>query len=174
MKLEIGSGDRPTPGFVHLDIRPDAPDVDLIGDATRLTSAYIVFERTGPRTQTRVSPITKPTPGGCEEIRATHVLEHFSHLQTVELLKHWREYLKPSGRLYLEVPNLTGHVNAWRDGDSSDAKFVEYLFGEQDHEFNFHKTMFTEQTLRTSLEQAGLTVISVEDVGLVLCAEAIR
>lgn len=154
MKLELGSGDRPTPGYVHLDCRADAPEVDVVGDATALDECGI-----------------QP---GFEEIRATHLLEHFSWRQTVTILDHWREFLHPSGLLYVEVPNLIGHVDAWKRGSSSDEQFVEYLFGEQDHEFNYHQTMFTPHTLTRALKDAGFVGMQVSDVGLVLCASAER
>ena len=166
VKLELGSGDRPTPGFVHLDARPGAPDVDIVCDASRLDECKPAWVNARDEWLNPIKP--------CDEIRATHLLEHFSHRDTVELLKHWRSYLKPSGRLYLEVPNLTGHIKQWSAGGSSDSELVVYLFGEQDHEFNQHRTMFSEATLRDSLERAGLIVLDVRDLGLVLCAEAMR
>ena len=163
MRLELGSGDRPTPGFVHLDARPDAPDVDIVGDARNLGSDWLDHAHIDAR---------KPTLGNVEEIRATHLLEHFSHLETIDILKHWRSYLQPGGKLYLEVPNLAGHVEAWRAGRSTDAEFVVYLFGGQEYEGNTHRTMFTEATLRAALKAAGFVWIDVRDVGLVLCANA--
>ncbi len=162
MKLELGSGDRPTPGYVHLDIRRDAPDVNLVGDARDL--GWLAATTVGPQ----------PIPASCEEIRATHLLEHFSHRETVKILRHWRGYLKPGGRLYIEVPNLTGHIAAWQAGRESDAQLVVYLFGEQDHEHNVHRTMFTAGTLRQALHYAGLIVTRLDDIGLVLIAEAMR
>ncbi len=150
VKLELGSGDRPTPGWTHMDIRPDAPEVDIVGDAQ------------------------DPLPGSSdfEAIRATHLLEHFSHRETVPILMRWRGLLADGGELYLEVPNLTGHIAAWDRNQSSDAQLVEYLFGEQDHEYNFHKTMFTPGTLYKVLRDAGFESIEIQDVGLVLCATA--
>jgi len=164
MRLELGSGDRPTHGFVHLDMRPDAPDLQLCGDATNLDQTHRCDGYHGPL----------PNEARWREIRATHLLEHFSHRRTVEILEHWSSYLKPGGSIYLEVPNLSGHVNAWKWGQSSDEQFVEYLFGEQDHDGNFHKTMFTERTLRDSLERAGFGRIQVRDLGLVFTAKGSR
>ncbi len=156
MKLELGSGDRPTPGYVHLDVREDAPDVDIVGDAENLLSVHARSLRRGIRLDS------------CEEIRATHLLEHFSHQDTVSILKHWRDYLAPGGLLYLEVPNLTAHVNAWKWGQSTDEQFIVYLYGEQDHEHNQHRTAFTQESLRAALEQAGYVDVEMRDVGLVL------
>lgn len=148
-RLELGSGDRPTERFVHLDCRPDAPGVDIVGDATDLSAL-----------------------GFYGEIRACHLLEHISHRDTVRVLRHWREHLWPvAGVLHLEVPNLTGHINRWLK-DRDDAQLVWFVFGEQDHEHNFHRTMFTEGSLRMALLDAGYTHIQVRDIGLVLEAEA--
>jgi predicted SAM-dependent methyltransferase len=152
MKLELGSGDRPTVGFTHLDIRGSAVGA-IYGDATQ------------PRTWDATGPF--------EEIRACHLLEHFSHRQTVPILKRWWSELEHDGRLYLEVPNLTGHIDHWHH-TRDDVYLVVALFGEQDHSHNFHKTMFTTRTLLRSLDDSGFVGASVMDIGLVLCAEAWR
>lgn len=151
MKLELGSGDRPTDGYTHLDIRPDV-GADIVADAT----------------------LPKTWPAGMwDEIRATHMLEHFSHRDTVSILKRWRNRLKPGGLLYLEVPNLQGHVDQWR-WKQNDAEFVTYLFGEQDYPENFHKTMFTEKTLKVALVDAGYERVDIGLCNLVLIARAQR
>jgi Methyltransferase domain len=167
MRLELGSGDRPTPGYVHLDCRLDAPDVDIVAEADDLGWEWPA----GGGHKGRPSSLV---PGSCEEIRATHLLEHFGHRRTIAVLTHWRSYLIPGGLLHLEVPNLEGHVNAWKWGQSTDAQFVEYLYGEQNHGDNYHKTAFTAESLRTALTDAGYVNIDVRDVGLVLTASARR
>ncbi len=55
MKLELGSGNHPTPGYVHLDINPDAKDVDVVAD----------FRTAMPLED-----------NSCEEVLAVNTLEH--------------------------------------------------------------------------------------------------
>lgn len=83
MKLELGSGYHPTPGFVHLDLNPNAPDVDIIGPAF---------------------PLDLPDES-VHEIRAVDVLEHLSYWDTDTALTEWARVLAPGGRLYVQVPD---------------------------------------------------------------------
>ncbi len=41
-----------------------------------------------------------------DEILAVHVIEHFYLWEASDLLRGWREHLKPSGLLILECPNI--------------------------------------------------------------------
>jgi predicted SAM-dependent methyltransferase len=149
MRLELGSGDRPTDGYVHLDVRPGA---DIVDDASTLSTI---------------------DDGSCEEIRAAHLLEHFGHRETLHILRVWWRKLAPGGRLLIEVPDLAGHIRAW-GREQDDEKLVVYLFGEQDYPENTHRTMFTATTLDRALRVAGFRNIDVVSFGLVLAAKAYR
>lgn len=82
-RLEFGSGRYPTPGYVHIDTDPQAPDLDILAPA---------------------HAVTLPD-GWAEEIRAVHVLEHIppGHLQAT--LAAWHDLLRPDGLLDIHVPN---------------------------------------------------------------------
>jgi predicted SAM-dependent methyltransferase len=151
LKLELGAGDRPTPGFIHNDARP-LPDIEIVCP---------------------VEEITAHVKGHADEIRATHLLEHFSWRDTVALLTEWRELVIPGGKVYIEVPNLTWQTNA-HAGGHDDIEIVNLIFGDQDYEGNYHKAAFTERLLRRRMEEAGLHTISVIDIGMVLCGEGFR
>ena len=152
MRLELGSGGRPQAGWTHLDIRPDV-GADIVDDATVLS---------------------KIPDGSCEAIRAAHILEHFSWRDTDRILQLWRSKLAKGGRLDIEVPNLTGHIRNWRSALSTDSSFIEALYGEQDYEHNYHRTGFTADTLHTALDQAGFSLVFVNDIGCVLIGQARR
>lgn len=81
MRLEIGSGYSPTPGFVHLDLNPMAPGVDLVGPAF---------------------PLDLPD-GSVSEMRCVDVLEHLSYRDTAAALADWARVLVAGGRLYVQV-----------------------------------------------------------------------
>lgn len=153
MRLELGSGGRPTEGFTHLDCRDGLPGVDIVDDATTLELV---------------------SPGSCSEIRACHLLEHLSHRDTARILGVWLNRLRPGGSLYVEVPNLEGHILAWQIGSSTDERFVTYLFGDQDYPENFHKTMFTPGMLERALTAVGFVDVQTHDFGLVVAASGRR
>lgn len=160
MKLELGAGDRPMPGYVHNDVR-ELPDIEIVADASQIQ------DHVGARS--------------CEEIRACHLLEHFSHRDTQRILHRWRNCLQLGGLLHLEVPNLLWQARALALDEPdpsgrriSDEEAAVYVYGEQDHDGNYHKNGFTPDSLKRSLHDAGYQRIEVVDVGQVLVAEARR
>ena len=77
MRLNLGSGDQHLDGYENLDGKQ--------GD-----SLY---------------PLNVEDES-CEEIRASHCLEHFSHTEVHAVLKHWVSKLKPGGMIRIAVPNF--------------------------------------------------------------------
>jgi predicted SAM-dependent methyltransferase len=161
MNLELAAGDRPTPGFIHHDARA-LDDIEIVCDIDAIGDHV--------------------ADGSCGVVRATHFLEHFSHRKTVLYLKRWGKLLKTGGVLYIEVPNLMwqaralasdGKVNG-PDGyhEWPHEELVRLMYGDQDYPGNAHYTGFTDQTLSTSLADAGFKDIAIADVGMVLCAHA--
>jgi len=162
-KLEIGSGPRPTRGYTHLDINPNAPNVDIVGGAFPLPP--------------EVHAATWDT------IRAIDVLEHFSYRHTVDVLREWASVMRPGGRLYVQVPDaetimrwfvhqpdrlptpdgLPDHAlagAAWRLlGGHADGVIV----GDgDDWRWNAHYALFSYDSLVAQLNLAGFTVTDVE------------
>lgn len=158
--LDLAAGDRPyldgTDVWIHNDIR-DLYHIEKVCD---------VFDCLADLSDDSVS-----------KIRCTHFLEHLSHNDNIirsglYFLEEIKRVLKPSGTLYIEVPNLKGHVQNWIEGNVTDKQFAVYLYGEQDHIFNHHLNGFTDYSLNELLRKAGFGSITIEDVGLVLCSLA--
>lgn len=89
-----------------------------------------------------------------EEIYASHVLEHFSHRETLDVLKDWARVLKPGGWLKVAVPDL-----AYAAQHTSHPHFEGWLMGGQIDEDDFHHAIFTKPKLERLMAQAGLTEI---------------
>lgn len=160
MKLELGAGDRPTPGYIHNDERP-LDDIEIVCKAEHI--GWLHDEKS------------------YEVIRATHLLEHFSWRDTVDLLKSWMRLLKPGGQLYLEVPNLTWQAKAilgQAAGPNGEAytmdEMVEFVYGSQDYSGNYHKTAFTTYLLRDKLLKAGYDEVWVEANQQIISGGGIR
>lgn len=149
MRLELGAGYRPTPGFTHNDLR-EMDDIEIVGPAESISD--VVQENS------------------CSEVRATHLLEHLSFLKTVDVLMEWKKILRDGGLLYLEVPNLSWQTRAHADGHISDEEAVTYIYGEQDYDGNYHCAAFTESLLADRLREAGYVDVRTQDIGQVICA----
>jgi hypothetical protein len=91
------------------------------------------------------------------EIYASHVLEHFSWRETQAVLSDWFRALEPGARCRVAVPDFDKIISLHGKGDCT---FTEaYLFGGQIDSDDHHHCAFTEQTLRTQMEKAGLVNI---------------
>lgn len=103
-----------------------------------------------------------------DEIRAFHIIEHFSFKEVHEVLKEWHRVLKPGGRLWLETPNMLELCKSFVDGVAgmNIEEWRNYLYC---HFFahadpgpgGTHKFLFTENQLRTNLYWAGFNNMKV-------------
>jgi len=102
-----------------------------------------------------------------EIIYSSHLLEHIPHVDTTRILKHWYDKLVPGGELILNVPDLMwaisqvlrfenehalqGYYNRW----NGEHGLLSVIFGSQSHDGEYHKTGFTERSLRELLTATG-------------------
>jgi hypothetical protein len=91
--------------------------------------------------------------GSVEEIRASHILEHFSYYDTGRVLGNWYSKLKPGGVLKIAVPDLKRICEKYMQGDSSDLN--GHLYGGQTANDDIHKAAFDEISLKILLESVG-------------------
>src|SRR5687767_6506388 len=127
-KLNLGSGSSPMEGYQNLDIK----------------------------TCHEIYPLRNYADGAVDEVRASHVLEHFPHGQVAEVVKEWARVLKPGGRLKIAVPDFDWIVRAYSNGHRDDGRLEHYLFGGQADGDDYHKAFFNEGKLKALLESAGL------------------
>jgi FkbM family methyltransferase len=128
-KLNLGSGESPLAGYDNRDIR----------------------------TGQQVYPLPDPD-GSVEEVRASHVLEHFPHGEVEAVVKEWARVIKPGGRLRLAVPDFDWIVRNYQNGRHPDLE--SFLYGGQLDANDFHKSMFNEEKLKGLLEGAGLVDVA--------------
>ena len=126
IRLNIGAGDQELEGFCPIDIRNG-------DDAAQLDYA----------------------DGIAAEVRASHVLEHFSYRQVPAVLKEWVRVLKPGGLIRIAVPDLDCIIRDYQS-DAPSPLGVAWLMGGQVDEHDFHRAAFNEPALRGLLRQAGI------------------
>jgi hypothetical protein len=140
MKLNLGSGDCPLDGYENLDAKT--------GDSL---FPLLKYQRDGQSSSI--------VDRGVDEVRASHVLEHFSHHQTLDVLKEWARVLKPGGWLKIAVPDFDWISTHRFKSDDPLSLLEAYLFGGQVDENDYHKALFTNKKLYEMLQSVGLTNI---------------
>jgi hypothetical protein len=97
--------------------------------------------------------------GSVEEIRASYVLEHFSHRVAGEVVKHWVEKLAPGGLLKIAVPDFEKVSRQYLDGAPIDV--MGYVCGGHTDKDDVHLSQFDAETLGEAMVDAGLERIHV-------------
>lgn len=92
--------------------------------------------------------------GSVEEIRASHVLEHFSHREVSAVVNHWAAKLAPGGRLRIAVPDFEAIARQYLDG--APINTVGYVMGGHVDPRDRHGCVFDRETLVELLLNAGL------------------
>lgn len=118
-----------------------------IGGGTHIFDGYTTVDR---KVGLEAYPLAWPDES-VDEIRASHILEHFSRPEVPLVLRDWARVLKPGGVLRIAVPDFETLLNDYLD----DPLFEAYLFGGQTDENDFHKVLFTRDKLKLQMEQAG-------------------
>lgn len=91
-------------------------------------------------------------------ILASHVLEHFSYFDIINVLNKWRDALVPQGELHILVPSWEWTARQVLSENPSKALFG-HTFAGQVNEWDIHRCMFTMRRLRAVLDKVGFDVI---------------
>lgn len=100
-----------------------------------------------------VYPLVGYANNSVDEIRASHILEHFGHADVPRVLAEWVRVLKPGSRIRIAVPDFD------KIRTMQDPRWRAYLMGGQVDENDSHKSVFTEELLRGAMQQAGIVNI---------------
>src|SRR3990172_6667131 len=128
MKLNLGAGECPLEGYENLD------------------------RKTGQE----IYPLAV-ADGAAQEIRASHVLEHFPHAQVMAVLRDWVRALAPGGVLKIAVPDFQLIARQYLAGAPIPTE--GYVMGGQVDAEDYHKALFDREALGDLLRLAGLVAI---------------
>lgn len=131
IKLNLGAGGHAIPGFTPLD-RSTGQEVYPLAYADN----------------------------SVDEIRASHILEHFSHQQTFNVIREWVRVLKPGGVLRIAVPDFAYIADAYTKQRETPHPIEAYLFGGHMNADDQHGAMFDRDKLEQLMEAAGLREIT--------------
>lgn len=125
IRLNLGSGPHELDGYINLD-RKNGNEVYPLAHAD----------------------------GSVDEIRASHVLEHFSHLDFGTILADWVRALKPGGILKIAVPDFQIIAERYLRGDNLHVQ--AYVMGAHSDGDDFHGMILDRQCLAEGMKAAGL------------------
>lgn len=124
-KLNLGSGECPIDGYENIDLKNGV-------------GAYPLHE----------------ADDSVDEIRASHLLEHFSHRNTEAVLKNWVSKLKPGGILKIAVPDFD-LICQWHASGEMD-RAEQYLMGGHVDYADRHGAAINQRMLCALFERVGL------------------
>lgn len=138
-KIELGSGKMPHDGYIHIDIE-ESVKPDIIGDFRQMTFA------------------------GLEEIRAQHLLEHFSREEAIKILRQWHSWLKIGGRIIVETPDIEGVVERFNSNGiwANKEWMVRHLYGSQEADWAFHRDGWYKEKFEKILPELGFKIIHLK------------
>jgi len=125
-KLNLGCGKTKIDGYENLDIKDGKP----------------------------VYPLDYIENDSCEEIRASHILEHFGAAEVFKVVSDWVSKLKIGGVLKIAVPNFEKVASDYVSKKETNPS--GYLMGGQVDEYDFHKSLFDKESLTQLMGAAGL------------------
>jgi predicted SAM-dependent methyltransferase len=128
-KIDIGCMDRCTAGFEPWDIAQGRDARALVGIPD----------------------------GSLEVVKASHVLEHIPHRETLAVLREWNRALRVGGTLLVAVPDFDRCVDAYARGVAWPVE--QYIMGGQTDANDFHAAIFNRQKLTDALASAGFEVV---------------
>jgi predicted SAM-dependent methyltransferase len=142
-KLEIGCGQRPTPGYIHNDLNA-FDGVDIVGNPWEISLPE----------------------GSLEEVIALGVMEHMTYPQFDEALRNIRKMLQPGGVFLFDVPDIP--VWCRYVVDHFDGKEIPFtidhvfftLYGWQRWPGDEHKSGWYADKLAKAVDEAGFSAVS--------------
>jgi predicted SAM-dependent methyltransferase len=104
-------------------------------------------------------------------IRASHILEHFSHKEVDAVLADWVRALKPGGILRIAVPDFENVARGYLEGKSLPAPIEWVVMGAQSDDNDYHKSVHDREHLRKRMAEAGLVLLRPWQSEIKDCAE---
>lgn len=124
LRLNIGSGEFPLPGYTAIDRKLGSEAYPLACDDNSV-----------------------------DEIRASHVLEHFSHRDQGAVVKHWFDKLKPGGVIKIAVPDFYKVASEYVNGKPINVQ--GYVMGGHSDDNDRHGAIHDEESLTELLYATG-------------------
>lgn len=148
MKLHLGCGEQYLEGYRNIDQPP---------------SSHTVQAKSVADEHADLSALRYPA-GSIDEVRLHHVFEHFPRPVAIALVASWASWIRPGGRLHVEVPDLVRTARSALSPFASPRRRlvgIRHLFGSHEAPWAVHWEGWTAKTLGGVLEVCGFEVEKV-------------
>jgi glycosyltransferase involved in cell wall biosynthesis/predicted SAM-dependent methyltransferase len=139
VKLDIGVGKAPYPGFTHVDIQ-HLDHVEIVAPADNI-------------------PLDD---GSVDEIRASHLIEHFDLDGARSLLGEWERLLRPGGVLHIICPDIARVCRQLASGEVDYDLAIKWIYGGHLDQYDCHNWGYTPTTLRALVSEFGFDGFTVD------------
>ncbi|MHC4397675.1 MAG: class I SAM-dependent methyltransferase [Planctomycetota bacterium] len=139
--LNIGCGSKRYPGFINVDA-VDAPHVDYVTDNLKkmpFDSNY------------------------ADLVYMCHVLEHIKREDLPVVMAEMHRILKSGGIFRVSVPGFDELVAFYNNSERDISSIELQLMGGQNHEYNFHYSVFNDERLTDLMGKAGFNTVYTWD-----------
>lgn len=134
--LNLGCGESIMTGMINVDIR-HLPGVDIVADVRNLPFKDCEIEGMVSR----------------------NLIEHFGRYEIEELLQEWARVLMIGGYAQIETVDGGETMSNWKN--IPEDNLLDAILGAQTYPENFHKMIFTKETLIRYLEKANFEIKEV-------------
>lgn len=186
LRVNIGCGQTPTPGWKNLDNSPSlrlarlpwlADGLRLVGLVNDRQYAFSKYARANTIEYGDAAQRLPLADGSAEVLYSSHMLEHLDRWQAEAFLREAHRVLRPGGTLRLAVPDLRLQVARYLESRDADA-FVESTELAQSRPPSWlarlraslspprnHRWMYDGESLRRLLQNATFCDIHVLEAG---------
>lgn len=97
-----------------------------------------------------------------DEVRSVQLFEHFTFPEGKQLLSHWKDLLKTSGTVHIDIPDLDETIKGYHTAKTQTDKdwHTRLLYGSHKNDFGIHKAMYSKTSISRLLESLDFTGIN--------------
>lgn len=168
-RLHFGCFNCPTDGWLNTDVTPHLWIARIPGLARVMTIAGVISEvrfgehQRGVFKRVQYQNVVRPwryRDDQFEAIYSSHVLEHLPLKGSIFCLSEGFRCLKTGGILRIAVPDLDAAIRNYQT-TSSLQWAIDFFEANERHEKNQHHFMFSFNSLRSLLNSAGFTEVTL-------------
>ena len=148
MKLHLGCGEQYLEGYRNIDQPP---------------SSHTVQAKSVADEHADLSALRYPS-GSIDEVRNHHVFEHFPRPVAIALVASWASWIRPGGRLHVEVPDFVRTARSVLSPFASRQRRlvgIRHLFGSHEAPWAVHWEGWSAETLGGVFALCGFEVEEV-------------